>query len=578
MPTPGVFKTIKPVDVNVTPFKTYKQWRTTESNYSHSYGLVISKGTYPQKTSEYSEHNLPIGTYYVEENEYRNPDGTYASLMWHSVNHLYYDRVRSPFEQFGPTDLNKIDKFLYESASIVSIPQRMYNEGLKPGSIEIWDSKITSSYAIHLRDDEYGNLYDIHINTGSFIPSMYLVGYWSFNEKYTTRDRYNNTTKLAEGRARDRSDSNHHAVYINTRFEPGIKTTGLQVSSSGYMATLDGDGMLFVEEPEYVNFKKDEDFAISLWINLPDQQVNSGSEFNYLISKEGDKFQQYFNQNAGRNEEYVETYTGNKYPYAIKFYNQTTLDGGKLHVSRCDIRTCPYITSSMFITGSQHHIVFNKSGSQLQLWIDGTLDGTTIDTTTLNTDNDAILCFGSKGYQDNTGISGSLDEIRFYKKALTPAEINSLSNNDYMTGSAYNTARVGNAFYKHGMLVLSDPRPKYQGMLVGRTGLFDYSGSAEHGHGFELKFRATHTIYENEVLCRIREDEFNFTMNPTIRRYNDANSQLPKAYVTHSEWTPYVTTVGLFDDYGRLLVVGKLSTPIPKRDDVETTIIVRYDT
>jgi hypothetical protein len=95
--------------------------------------------------------------------------------------------------------------------------------------------------------------------------------------------------------------------------------------------------------------------------------------------------------------------------------------------------------------------------------------------------------------------------------------------------------------------------------------------------GFNLKFRGTHTIYESEVVCKIREDEFNVTANPTVRRYNDLNQELLKPYVSHSAFTPYLTTVGLYSDNGELLAIGKLSQPIPKRADVETTIIVRMD-
>jgi len=94
---------------------------------------------------------------------------------------------------------------------------------------------------------------------------------------------------------------------------------------------------------------------------------------------------------------------------------------------------------------------------------------------------------------------------------------------------------------------------------------------------FNIKFRGTHTIYENEIVCKIRDDEFNSTLNPTVRRYNDLDQQLLKPFTSHSLFTPYLTTVGLYDDRGQLLAIGKLSQAIPKRNDVETTILVRLD-
>ena len=67
-------------------------------------------------------------------------------------------------------------------------------------------------------------------------------------------------------------------------------------------------------------------------------------------------------------------------------------------------------------------------------------------------------------------------------------------------------------------------------------------------------------------------------MNPTIRKNNDPNGEMPKDWVLEEDtFGPYITTVGLYDDAGQLLAVGKLSSPIKKRDSVETNIIVRFD-
>ena len=66
-------------------------------------------------------------------------------------------------------------------------------------------------------------------------------------------------------------------------------------------------------------------------------------------------------------------------------------------------------------------------------------------------------------------------------------------------------------------------------------------------------------------------------MNPTIRKNNDPSSEFPKKFVALDEFAPYITTVGLYNDKGQLLAIGKLGTPIRKRDDVDLNIIVRFD-
>ena len=48
-------------------------------------------------------------------------------------------------------------------------------------------------------------------------------------------------------------------------------------------------------------------------------------------------------------------------------------------------------------------------------------------------------------------------------------------------------------------------------------------------------------------------------------------------FVTHSEFRPYVTTVGLYNDKGELLVIGKLGKPIKLTTNAQNAIVVRFD-
>jgi len=57
--------------------------------------------------------------------------------------------------------------------------------------------------------------------------------------------------------------------------------------------------------------------------------------------------------------------------------------------------------------------------------------------------------------------------------------------------------------------------------------------------------------------------------------YNAA--QEAESFVTHSEFRPYVTEIGLYSENNELLVHGKLAKPIKLSDDIETTFIVRFD-
>jgi len=236
-------------------------------------------------------------------------------------------------------------------------------------------------------------------------------------------------------------------------------------------------------------------------------------------------------------------------------------------------------------TSSTNHVLFQKSGSIIQLYINGTLqDSTAIPEGNFHNDRDIFI--GSRGIDRagnaDLGFIGSIDEFFIFSKELTQAEITQLSNNSSVNLMTTNTNAVGNVFYEHGIAVLSDPRPKYT------SGSFRLFNDAAYNYitgqdqpkylsDFYFEFNATVTLYEHEYICRAKEDEFNFTANATIRQDNNENTEVPKEFVSNQYFSPYITTVGLYDDKGQLLAVGKLGSPIHKRDDVDLNIIVRFD-
>ena len=104
-----------------------------------------------------------------------------------------------------------------------------------------------------------------------------------------------------------------------------------------------------------------------------------------------------------------------------------------------------------------------------------------------------------------------------------------------------------------------------------------YDLSLNNQNNFQLKFQGTHLIYENEYQCTIEEHEFNYTMNPSIRKNRNLNCQYLSNFATGSNFKPYVTTVGLYNEAGELLVVGKLGQPTRMSDETDTTIVIRWD-
>jgi len=173
--------------------------------------------------------------------------------------------------------------------------------------------------------------------------------------------------------------------------------------------------------------------------------------------------------------------------------------------------------------------------------------------------------------------------------------------------------KMGNVFYNQGLIVLT-------------------RNSADLlKNDWELDYKSTETIYEHEYLLIANEDEFNVSQNPSaivevgkvdefitgsdgkiyktttkpgvkyIRKKStlENGNELDYRYTssinstlagfehydlsgsvdtTGSFLTPFITTIGLYDDNCDLVAVAKLPRPIKSEPDIPVNFIVRFDT
>ena len=127
---------------------------------------------------------------------------------------------------------------------------------------------------------------------------------------------------------------------------------------------------------------------------------------------------------------------------------------------------------------------------------------------------------------------------------------------------------IGQIFYSHGMAIFTT------GSMAGLGS--EMSASLTNLNNLSVSFQSSLRIYENQYKCTINENEFQFSLNPTL--LSGSKNDVYYDFVTGSFFTPYVTTVGLYNESNELLMVGKLSNPIPISQEVDTTIIVNLDT
>lgn len=95
-----------------------------------------------------------------------------------------------------------------------------------------------------------------------------------------------------------------------------------------------------------------------------------------------------------------------------------------------------------------------------------------------------------------------------------------------------------------------------------------------HSGSFSVSFKNEHIIYENEVRCTIKESEFNLSYNPSLQSGSNGDIQY---FATGSNFSPYVTTLGLYNDSNELLAVAKFGKPLLISPDTDMTFVVKYD-
>ena len=520
---PAVFKKIDQVDINVNPFQVFKNWSVISGSGTSS--LLPLQGIY------IDTNVLPILDSELTYNDASNINGSLQSITYFSINHLYYKYKSNPAQTYGPTDITRTKKFLFQTASIFSIPQVKIGEGIKPSSFILTASFIagavygssyygTGSYGLttnlYVNSDRYGNLYNAAYDTTLNVSDVKL--YEGFNEYFDT----SRITYKSE----------------NVTYVPGITTTSGQQDVLGLSAKFDGNG--FIETNLDGLYDRDNNYAISFFIS----SSNTSMANQLIITKASGS-------------------ASPTYPFKIELSgsNQLIFSAAGSNTFKAQI------TSSTAVSSSWYHVVCQKSGSSLQMYINSTLHASASNnlllvpntpfTASARIDNTDTLKIG--GYSTNSSnVQGLIDEVRIFNKSLTNSQISALTDRSE-SGSVLQTQYVGNIFNKHGIAVISSPDYRFNNIIY---------------TPFTASYRSTVTINELSVIARLDAGDFNMSTNVTLTQDDDTTYY---SFVSGSDFAPYITTIGLYNDSGELLAIGKLANSIPKRNDVDMNFLIRLD-
>ncbi len=156
---------------------------------------------------------------------------------------------------------------------------------------------------------------------------------------------------------------------------------------------------------------------------------------------------------------------------------------------------------------------------------------------------------------------------------------------DFAYFTPISNGTVGNIIYSHGIVTLTLEDYAYNiGSFYGTSSY----GSGIYGNpslnilstfasssNITMSFQSTYTIYETQYKCTIRENEFNFSLNPTL--LSGSTDEVIYNFATGSSFAPYITTVGLYNENQELLMVAKLSQPLPSSPTTDMNVIINID-
>jgi hypothetical protein len=105
--------------------------------------------------------------------------------------------------------------------------------------------------------------------------------------------------------------------------------------------------------------------------------------------------------------------------------------------------------------------------------------------------------------------------------------------------------------------------------------------------GTQLKFSTYYSVHEYKYMCVVKRSEFNSTLNVTLydnsgSKYTtletlDTSGSIIKLDTTDENFTPYATTIGLYDDAQQLVAYAKFANPIKITRDFDSVFIVKFD-
>lgn len=638
-----VFKTLDPSHITVTPFYANKLWTVGSVSTDLAGNSDAFVATTISMSGYYGRYHT--SSWVMSGSEQLTRHGEYVRNIWNSAYNLFYkDFQHAPFEYYKQGNVGIETRNITEHIKVLSIPQQIIGQGIKPGTFKIVHGTST------LIDDGNGNLImsntSYGLNNSIYNESLKDFYYASFmyydavhQSKFIT-DTGSAATRItfnikSHGNLGAVANFNlnsasgicapvHSPRYLQgTVYNTVVKNSALDNPYILDMMPYSFTGSSYVRIPHsnLINFDTNDSFSVSIWVSASAvtaggtaQVAGNANGARFVIGKRGLKkirtapwantSGQLDPNNTSLNSiqaggDYLQDVVElAPYPFQIDIIDAGYVGAGKIKFSRSDGARIDFVTSSGALSAGWNLVTCRNSGSLMSVSI-GTTHTPAVSSSCLHTTtNMSDLFVGCRGDLITTGIVtngsgipsdgttqyyGSVGGFNIWDSYISDTDISRLSSatSDVNFGP-YNN-HIGNIIYNQGLVILNAPKNFRNTTPLGLKSALTFDS---------LQFRSTKLINTVEAICVSGPGELNMTTNPSIlvRKSGTCNPGIGSSepgnynedgecysFVTGSDFSPFVTTVGLYNDAGELLVVGKLATPIKKAQNCDTIFILKWD-
>ncbi len=215
------------------------------------------------------------------------------------------------------------------------------------------------------------------------------------------------------GNALDESVNDNHASEI----QGAVLGEGCdgEDPSAYYLNGVDS----YIEFPnsDLINFEISDAFAISMWLNIPEEQLDLNGTVNDIIVK--------WSNNGDV-----------PYPYILRYHNSGHEKHGRISFARYDSNLPGCGGSSIIFSAvtlndnTWHNVIVQRNPDGIfDLYVDGISNGSFLDNSICSVQNNSNLLLGSRLTNPPFRVfKGGVDNLRIYNRLLSDEEIEFINN------------------------------------------------------------------------------------------------------------------------------------------------------